>query len=51
MSSFKFRLSRFTSSRCTMDLRDPLETRKARAERYARKNKTCGKKAVFHVYD
>ncbi|QYW01716.1 hypothetical protein CPT_Ptah_001 [Stenotrophomonas phage Ptah] len=40
--------SRFVRSYTTMDLRTDEETRKVRAERYARKNKTCGKRAVFN---
>lgn len=47
--SYRFRLARFTKSTCVMDLRDPLETRKARAERYARRYKTCGKRAVYAI--
>ncbi|QYW01951.1 hypothetical protein CPT_Pepon001 [Stenotrophomonas phage Pepon] len=39
--------SRFVRSYTTMDLRTDEETRKVRAERYARKNKTCGKRAVY----
>lgn len=45
--SFKRRINRFTRTVSIMDLRDPFETRKARAQRYARKNKTEGRKAVF----
>lgn len=45
--SYRRRLGRFARSRTVMDLRDPFETRKARAERYARKNKTERKRAVF----
>jgi len=41
------RLSRFSRSYVTLDLRDPFDTRKARAARYARKYKTEGRKAVF----
>ena len=47
--SFKFRLSAFTKSTCVMDLRDPLDTRRHRAERFERKNKTNGKRSVYHV--
>ncbi len=45
--SFKFILSRIPRTVSVMDLRDDLETRKARCEKYARKNKTCGKVASF----
>ncbi len=45
--SFKFILSRIPRTVCVMDLRDDLGTRKARCEKYARKNKTCGKMASF----
>ena len=47
--SYRQRLRQFARSYVVMDLRDSIETRKARAERYARKNKTCGKRAVFMV--
>lgn len=46
-ASAKRRFMRFTKTASVHDLRDPLDTRKARAERYARKNKTDGRKAVF----
>lgn len=49
--SFRFRLGRFNKSTLVMDLRDPLETRKKRAEKAERKNKTYGKKSRFTVYD
>lgn len=37
----------FVRSYTTMDLRTDEETRRVRAERYAKKHKTCGKRAVF----
>lgn len=49
--SFRFRLGRFTKSTLVMDLRDPLETRKKRAEKAERKNKTYGKKSEFAIHD
>lgn len=50
MQSFKMRLNRFVRSRCTLDFRfDTLEERRMRCERFAAKNKTCGKRAVFIV--
>lgn len=49
MQSFKMRLNRFFRSYVTLDLRTDEETRKVRCERYAAKNKTCGKPAVFIV--
>lgn len=45
--SFRFRLNAFRKQRVVLDERDPVELRRHRAERYAKKNKTCGKKAVF----
>ena len=45
--SYRFRLSRFTRTISVLDLRDPLEMRRARAARYAKRNKTEGRKAVF----
>ena len=45
--SFKFILSRIPRTVSVMDLRSDLETRKARCEKYARKNKTCGNVASF----
>lgn len=45
--NYRRRLARFTRTASIMDHRDPVDTRKARAERYARRNKTCGKRAVF----
>lgn len=47
--SYRQRLNQYVRSYVVMDLRDPIETRLARAERYARKNKTCGRRAVFAV--
>lgn len=41
------RLARFTRTASVHDLRDPLDTRRARAARYAKRNKTEGRKAVF----
>lgn len=38
---------RFCKVTYTMDLRPSEMTRRARCEKYARKNKTCGKRAVF----
>ncbi|WWO60271.1 hypothetical protein [Xanthomonas phage SB4] len=38
---------RFVRSYQTMDLRTDEETRSVRCEKFARKNKTCGKRAVF----
>lgn len=49
--SYRFRLGKFTKSTLVMDLRDPIETRRKRAERAERKNKTYGKKSEFTVYD
>ncbi|URA06951.1 hypothetical protein Pfeifenkraut_BL30054 [Xanthomonas phage Pfeifenkraut] len=49
MQSFKMRLNRFFRSYVTLDLRTEEETRKARCEKFARKNKTCGKRAVFVI--
>ena len=45
--NFRRRLARFTRTASVHDLRDPLDTRRARAARYAKRNKTEGKKAVF----
>lgn len=47
MGNYKRRLFQFSRTASIMDLRDPFETRKARAARYARRNKTEGRKAVF----
>ena len=47
MGNYKRMLFRFARTSSIMDLRDPLDTRKARAARYARRNKTEGRKAVF----
>lgn len=49
MQSFNMRLNRFFCSYVTLDLRTEEETRKARCEKFARKNKTCGKRAVFKI--
>lgn len=45
--SYRRRCARFCRSRTTMDLRDPVETRLKRAAKHAKRNKTCGRKAVF----
>lgn len=42
---------KFVRSYTTMDLRSDEETRRVRCERYAKKHKTCGKRAVFAVSD
>lgn len=47
MGNYKRHLFQFSRTASIMDLRDPLDTRKARAARYARRNKTEGRKAVF----
>lgn len=49
MQSFKMRLNRFFKSYTTLDLRTDEETRRIRCERFAAKNKTCGKPAVFKI--
>ncbi len=51
MQSFKMRLNRFFKSYTTLDLRTDEETRRIRCERFAAKNKTCGKRAVFTIGD
>lgn len=51
MQSFKMRLNRFFKSYTTLDLRTDEETRRIRCERFAAKNKTCGKRAVFTIRD
>ncbi len=45
--SYKFILSRIPRTVSVMDLRDDLETRKARCDKFALKNRTCGKVASF----
>jgi hypothetical protein len=47
IAQLKRRLNRFTKTASVMDLRSDEETRKARAERFERRNKTSGKRAVF----
>ncbi|QVR48685.1 hypothetical protein [Stenotrophomonas phage BUCT609] len=47
--SWKFRLNKLCKAVTVLDLRSDEETRKARCEKYARKHKTCGKRAVFAV--
>ena len=44
---FKRLLSQFTHTTYVIDLRPAEMTRKARCERFAKKNKTCGKRATF----
>ena len=51
MQTFKMRINRFFRSYVTLDLRTDEETRRVRCERYALKNKTCGKRAVFNIGD
>lgn len=46
-SQIKRRLCRFSRTVSVMDNRPDSETRKLRAERFAKRNKTCGKRAVF----
>lgn len=48
-SQIKRRLCRFTKTASVMDHRDEIDTRKARCEKYAAKNKTCGKAATFNL--
>lgn len=46
--SFKMLLNRFSRTVSVMDLRiDVVEERRRKAERFARRNKTCGRVAVF----
>lgn len=51
MQSFKMRLNRFVRSRLIMDLRPGADAAalRERCEKFARKNKTCGKRAVFVI--
>lgn len=49
MQSFRVRLNRFVRSFVTLDLRTDEETRRIRCERFALKNKTCGKPATFAI--
>jgi hypothetical protein len=49
MPSFKFLLNKFCRTVSVLDMRPDEETRKARCEKYARKNKTCGKRANFAI--
>ena len=46
---FKRLLTQFTRTAYVIDLRPSEMTRKARCERYAKKNKTCGKPARFAI--
>lgn len=46
-SQIKRRMSQFTRTASVLDLRPDWETRKARSERFAKRNKTSGKRAVF----
>lgn len=48
-ASIKRRLCQFNRTVSVMDLRPEYETRKARAERFERRNKTSGKRTVFEV--
>lgn len=41
--------ARFTRTASVTDLRPATTTRLHRCERFARKNKTCGRRAVFSV--
>lgn len=46
--SYKMLLNRFSRTVSVMDLRiDVVEERRRKAERYSRRNKTCGKTAVY----
>lgn len=46
--SFKMTLNRFSRTVSVMDLRiDVVEERRRKAERFARRNKTCGKRSMF----
>lgn len=46
--SYKMLLNRFSRTVSVMDLRiDVVEERRRKAERYSRRNKTCGRVAVF----
>lgn len=46
--SYKMLLNRFSRTVSVMDLRiDVVEERRRKAERYSRRNKTCGKRSVF----
>lgn len=53
MTSYRFELAKFRPSRVILDARHfvsfsaMLAERRYRAERYARRNHTCGKRAVF----
>ena len=46
---FKRILSQFARTAYVIDLRPAETTRKARCERYAKKNKTCGKRVTFAI--
>lgn len=46
-SDIKRKFCQFSKTVSVLDLRSDEETRKARAERFERKNKTGGKRAVF----
>lgn len=50
-SAIKRRFAQFSRTVSVMDLREAHMTRKARCEKFARKNKTCGKRAVFAIGD
>lgn len=45
----KLRFNQFTRTASVMDLRPEITTRRYRCERHARRNKTCGKRAVFVI--
>lgn len=49
--SYLQRLNRFAKSYVVMDLRDPSETRLARATAYERRYKTAGRPSVYRVGD
>lgn len=46
-SQIKRKFCRFAKTAHVLDLRDSREVRKTQAERYAKRNGTCGKRAVF----
>lgn len=47
--SYRQRLHQFARSYVTMDLRDPSETRLARATAYERRYKTAGKPSAYAI--
>ena len=47
--SYRQRLHQFARSYVTMDLRDPSETRLARAAAYERRYKTAGRPSVYQI--